>query len=151
VPVTIEPAPEKVGHNNDGVVTSERDLFHGLVRKWDKDVRFTSSSKTVSKLNLPILHSSFKKFGTRSEDCIIPYGNGFVDGIIRAFQQDLHLVLRPDDVWLAIMTQFNFYVKSHAEELRNKFVNHKGKEELEVINWDPFWSWDVGVMSGKMI
>jgi hypothetical protein len=53
-----------------------------------------------------------------------------VNGTIRAFQQDLHLVLRPDDVWLAITMQFRFYVAGHAEEMRSKLVKHAGKMHI---------------------
>jgi hypothetical protein len=42
--------------------------------------------------------------GTEPDDSIIAHSNGFDDSITRAFQQDLHLVFPPDDVWLAIMT-----------------------------------------------
>jgi len=49
---------------------------------------------------------------------------------IRTFQQSLHLVLWPDDIWLSILTRFSFYVNAHAEEPRNLFVTHEGKREL---------------------
>jgi hypothetical protein len=42
------------------------------------------------------------------------------------------LVLRPDDVWLSILTQFNFYVNTNAESARSIFVAYKDKKELEV-------------------
>lgn len=42
-------------------------------------------------------------------------------------------VLRPDDVWTAIMVQFSFYVNMEAEKFRGKFVNFEGKKELVVI------------------
>ncbi|TFB05123.1 hypothetical protein CCMA1212_002418 [Trichoderma ghanense] len=54
----------------------------------------------------------------------VSYKNGFVEGIIRAFQQDLHLVLRPDD--------FSFYVNGHAEKMRKFFVSHERKKQLIV-------------------
>jgi hypothetical protein len=62
----------------------------------------------------------------------------------------LHLVLRPDDVWLAITTQFSLYVKRHAEKLRAKFVKHDGKKNLMVWNDLPFHMWDVGCMAEKI-
>ncbi|KAF2028870.1 hypothetical protein EK21DRAFT_90237 [Setomelanomma holmii] len=55
-----------------------------------------------------ILHSSFH--ATDLSNDLISYSNGFVGSIVRAYQQDLHLILRPDDVCLAISTQFSFYV-----------------------------------------
>ena len=35
-------------------------------------------------------------------------GNGFVDAVLAAYNQHHHLILRPDDVWIAILAQFNF-------------------------------------------
>ncbi|KAF8887882.1 hypothetical protein CPB84DRAFT_1786686 [Gymnopilus junonius] len=34
--------------------------------------------------------------------------NGFVDTVISAYNEHHHLVLRPDDVWIAISGQLNF-------------------------------------------
>lgn len=63
---------------------------------------------------------------------LVPYKNGVVNGIIRAFQQDLHLVLRADDMWLAIIIQFSSYVNGHAEEMRELFVSHESKKKLVI-------------------
>ena len=35
-------------------------------------------------------------------------GNGFVHTVLAAYNQHHHLILRPDDVWIAILAQFNF-------------------------------------------
>lgn len=51
--------------------------------------------------------------------------NGFVNAIVEAFNHHHHLVVRPDDIWLAILTQFSSYVNAHAEELRGHFVAHE--------------------------
>lgn len=58
--------------------------------------------------------------------------NGFVKGAIDAYNQHHHFVIRPEDVWFAILTQFSFYVNKNAEELRSKFVNHEGKKDLTI-------------------
>ncbi|KAJ7291603.1 hypothetical protein C8J57DRAFT_1587994 [Mycena rebaudengoi] len=42
------------------------------------------------------------------------------------------LILRPDDVWIAILTQFNFYINANAEILRANFIAHEGKKKLEL-------------------
>ena len=76
------------------------------------------------------MHSSFNDIDQATGPRLIPSPTGLFGGIIRAYQQDLHLVLRPDDVWLAIATQFSFYVRKHAETLRKQFVAHEGKVEL---------------------
>ncbi|KAJ4854763.1 uncharacterized protein T069G_10321 [Trichoderma breve] len=62
------------------------------------------------------------------------YENGFVEGIIRAFNQDLDLVIRPDDVWQAILSQFSLFINGdeNAERLRHMFVSHEGKKALTI-------------------
>jgi hypothetical protein len=62
-----------------------------------------------------------------------PSHNGFVSSVTKAYNSHHHLIIRPDDVWIAIITQFNFYVNAHAEELRHIFVSHEGKKDLEII------------------
>lgn len=59
--------------------------------------------------------------------------NGFVRCALHAYLQHNHLVIRPEDVWFAILTQFSFYVNSNAEELRHFFVEHEGKKKLEIV------------------
>ncbi|KAJ7769339.1 hypothetical protein B0H16DRAFT_1452540 [Mycena metata] len=61
---------------------------------------------------------------------IVPNANGFVATLLDAYTQDRALVIRPDDVWLAILSQFNFFVNARAELLRASFVSHRGKKEL---------------------
>jgi hypothetical protein len=136
MPITIKPSPNKVGLNYDRTVTTEDDLYDALVDKWEPRSLMISEEK--SKRGKRILHSSFKNLGIQKPERIVPYGNGFVEGVMRAFQQDLHLVLRPDDVWLAITAQSSFYVNRHAEKLRTLFVAHEGKEELVVFDPAPF-------------
>lgn len=53
-----------------------------------------------------------------------------------AYSYHQHLLMRPEDIWFAILTQFSIYIKKHAEELRKKFVAHTGKKELEVKRGD---------------
>lgn len=47
--------------------------------------------------NLSITASSLDKLN--ANDAITTYENGFVNGLRRAFNQDVHLVVRRDDVW----------------------------------------------------
>lgn len=58
---------------------------------------------------------------------------GLVGACTMAYNTHQHLILRPDDVWIAILTQLSFYVNKHAEELRGLFVSHQGKKELTVV------------------
>lgn len=64
--------------------------------------------------------------------------NGFVWAAHDAYSQHHHLVIRPEDVWFAILTQLSFYINGHAEELRSFFVAHEGQQhlQLEVMELD---------------
>ena len=64
--------------------------------------------------------------------------------VLHAFQRDLHLELRPDDVWQVILAQFNFYINAHAKELRSVFVQYGGQKKL-FLDIDPFCIWDCHV------
>ncbi|KAJ7431617.1 hypothetical protein B0H11DRAFT_843662 [Mycena galericulata] len=64
---------------------------------------------------------------------LVPNQNGFVATLLDAYTQDRALVIRPDDVWLAILSQFNFFVTARAELLRANFVAHEGKAELTIV------------------
>ncbi|CAH0048149.1 unnamed protein product [Clonostachys solani] len=130
MPVTIRPQPEKAGVNTDRVVSSSGELLAVTSKEWTA-ARPGRTNKRQGPEDRLVLRSSFENLEASSAS-IIPYSNALVDGIIRAFEQDLHLVLRPDDVWLAILVQFNFYVNANAEDLRHLFVTHKEKELLEL-------------------
>jgi hypothetical protein len=61
------------------------------------------------------------------------YLNGFVGLMIEAYDNHYKVVIRPDDVWICLLTQFSKYINANAEELRNKFVNHEDKKTLAVM------------------
>jgi hypothetical protein len=82
---------------------------------------------------------------------LLPKGNGFVDTVISAYSQHHALIIRPDDVWLAILTQFNFFVNANAELLRTQFVQHKGKKHLVVRGVGTRYSVDFGAMTRAMV
>lgn len=58
--------------------------------------------------------------------------NGFVHTAIRCYNEHHNLVIRPDDIWLAIMTQFSYYINRSVEEYRNKFVHFNNRQKLSV-------------------
>ncbi|KAJ7749806.1 hypothetical protein DFH07DRAFT_828430 [Mycena maculata] len=82
---------------------------------------------------------------------LIPDDNGFVNTVIRAYNDHHALVIRPDDVWLAILGQFNFFVNANAEVLRASFVAHEGQRELEIGAVGTHLSVDFGYMSREMV
>ena len=83
-------------------------------------------------------------------DDVIPRGNGFVHTVIEAYNAHRGLIIRPDDVWLAILVQFNFFVNGNAELLRKNFVSHEGKEKLTVESGGNRHSVDFAALSQQM-
>ncbi|KAG9309543.1 hypothetical protein JVU11DRAFT_10521 [Chiua virens] len=78
-----------------------------------------------------LLHSSLPTSPDAFRD-IVPRRNEFVNTVVEAYSKHHALIIRPDDVWLAILTQFSFFVNGNAEALRNVFVAHEGKRKLVI-------------------
>jgi hypothetical protein len=78
-----------------------------------------------------LIQTSFTERDFR-EGHISPSDNGLVWAAHDAYSQHHHLVIRPEDVWFAILTQLSFYINGHAEELRSFFVAHEGQEHLHL-------------------
>lgn len=147
MPVVIRPTPENVGVNRDYIVNSPSDLLKASSKTWTVDVhpdrlRYMRTNKKIGVEDRAVLQSSFHD--SNGFPTIVPYSNGLIDGIVRAFNQDLHLRLRPDDIWTAILAQFSMYVNGHADELRHLFVEHQGKKEV-ACNFMPFSVTEVDV------
>jgi hypothetical protein len=72
------------------------------------------------------------------EDGLLPSSDSFIRGVIQAWGEHLHLVIRPEEVWFTILTQMNFYMNSHAEDIRELFVSHEGQQTIKVkgTSWD---------------
>lgn len=99
-----------------------RDLLQDLAPKNPKAPENSKSNSTIIQSTLT------EEVASK----ILPSGNGLVHTCLEAYNRHRHLVLRPDDIWIAIVTQFSFYVNKHSEELRSFFVAHEGKKELVV-------------------
>ncbi|KAK4185141.1 hypothetical protein QBC35DRAFT_29435 [Podospora australis] len=84
-----------------------------------------------------LIMSSHSVTNMSSTPGLYPSGDSFVRGAIQAWGEHLHLVIRPEEVWFTILVQMNFYMSSHAEEIRNLFVNHQGQQEILVkeLTW----------------
>lgn len=114
------PNPDIVGVNEDRSVTSSARLFRHASKAWTIDAwkaERVPTNKNIGPESRQVLFQSFEGMD-KNNVSLVPYRHGLVEVIIRAFQRDLHLTLRPDDVWLAIMVQFGFYVNGRAELLK---------------------------------
>lgn len=97
MPITIYPSPERFGVNTDGFATTSRDLPHRCEQMKQPGAYLVRGCNRVMRSKSTV-HCFFKDLDERTAPGVIPYANGFFKGVIRAYQQDLHLDLRLDDV-----------------------------------------------------
>ena len=95
---------------------------------------------------------TFRTFAERSlgstfnpDEDIEYIDEGLVGTVLTAYNGHHNLVIRPDDVWIAILSQLSFHINADAEALRTKFVPHENKKQLILsippsplnsIDWD---------------
>ncbi|KAE9364239.1 hypothetical protein N431DRAFT_519504 [Stipitochalara longipes BDJ] len=120
MPVTIYPAP----HHRAEVVHTEGNP--------------QPAREYCSKVEIQPYQSSFKNtFAQPQSDqpsnVIYSAPSGFIHACLKAYFDHHHLVIRPDDIWLAILTQLNFYIRQNAEKLRDRFVAHEGSKNLHIL------------------
>lgn len=76
---------------------------------------------------------------------------GLVSAAMDAYNKHHNLILRPDDVWQAILTQFSFYVNANAEGLRDSFVDFNGKKTLVIEMAGTLFSANFAVFANRMV
>jgi hypothetical protein len=109
MPVTVRPSsnlPRLIHKHRQKHEPDRRNHFSDMCPKEDDKVR-------------AILASSFDS--DPPSQLTISSANGFVIGALKAYNEHHHLILRPDDIWLAVLTQLSFYLNRHAEALRPVF------------------------------
>ncbi|KAI1384673.1 uncharacterized protein F4822DRAFT_369852 [Hypoxylon trugodes] len=90
----------------------------------------TDDTRTSPPRARQLIQSSFA--GLERKDNVFATKNGFVHACVDAYNEHHCLVIRPEDVWFAILTQFSAYVNSHSDELRKRFCSHEAQQELHI-------------------
>ncbi|KAK8098770.1 uncharacterized protein PG998_012011 [Apiospora kogelbergensis] len=96
-----------------------------------------------------IIQDSFRRRDLR-ESHISASENGLIWAAYHAYSTHHHLVLRPEDIWFAVLTQLSFYINAHAEDLRSLFVVHEGQKKLTVVDYNSVDCADFGRMAQEM-
>jgi len=75
----------------------------------DELLASTWGRKSKTAKSKELLQTSLSSGGAEKQDwsVIRSRNNGFVNTLMEAYNKHHHLVLRPDDVWIAILGQFN--------------------------------------------
>jgi uncharacterized protein DUF4419 len=127
---------------NESELESKTIVFDGIEEKTDVDWRL-KQFKTLSdsvKENRELFKDTDQIHcaSDRENTSDAAFGHGLLGTIFSAYSQHIPLILRPDDIWISIATAFGKYVVNHSEEMRQCFVEHEGRKELEVAVFSPF-------------
>lgn len=154
MPVTVYPCSNTI--NRVGLDSSAHPPSHYIKDPFSILPRDASLQQRKG----PIYQSSFSKPTSSSLDeneVITTAGmsNGLVSAAFRAYSSHHHLVLRPDDLWIAILTQFNYFAnaKENTDTIRRLVVGTDeglapgSKKELIVTSFGDRFSMDAGQMA----
>jgi hypothetical protein len=94
---------DKAGANSDAAFRSEKETLKKNLSQWAVPYVLPTTDDQSPATEPVVICRSFSDLGESVD--VIPYGNGFVIDLIRAYHQGLHLRLRPEDVWLSILSQ----------------------------------------------
>jgi hypothetical protein len=132
MPVTIQvakhnasPIPDMKQEARDSIKTSQK-VLERLCHKDTSDIGPILNTALGAQTSLP--DSTLNEMQFQVED------HGLVRAAYYAYSGHHHLVIRPEDIWFAVLTQFSFYVNANAEKLRSSFVAHKGKKGLVLLD-----------------
>eukprot|EP00055_Hartaetosiga_balthica_P018205 m.130407 g.130407 ORF g.130407 m.130407 type:complete len:439 (+) comp9468_c0_seq9:65-1381(+) len=129
--------------------------FQSIIEKNPTFQALYSKKNPPSLQDTMIVQASIDDLGTKTigkkDVHLFQCPKGFVGAATYAYNQHHHLILRPDDVWQAILAQFSLYVQTHAEELRDVFVNFEGKKTLEIVARGTLFTADFGRMAERMV
>lgn len=129
MPVTVKPTSHKANLVKMGPAHCSNPIRKLSPPSFSPNDLLQEACPTEHKRCKELLQSSFT-FDQQAPTVGSP--NGFVYSAIQAWNNHYNLVIRPEDVWFAILTQLSAYINRHAEELRGKFVPFEGKKELVV-------------------
>ncbi|CAK7224590.1 hypothetical protein SBRCBS47491_005603 [Sporothrix bragantina] len=70
---------------------------------------------------------------------VLPSADSVVRGALQAWGEHLHLVLQPDEMWLTVLAQVNFYVNAHTADVAARGVYDLRANETVIDAYYPDW------------
>lgn len=96
-----------------------------------------SRNSSNSQRGIPeLIQTSFTSLD-RSSSTTFATKNGFVHACIEAYNEHHNLVLRPEDIWFAILTQLSSYINAHADHLKPQLLhspNATGQKQKQALH-----------------
>lgn len=82
--------------------------------------------------------------------CTEQTSNGLLNTFLVAYNNHKRLVLRPDDIHLVLQLAYNNIINNNAEKLRDHFVSHEGKKELNIVHNEIDFDFFIDAMQKKI-
>ncbi len=79
----------------------------------------------------------------------LPSADSFVRGALQAWGEHLHLVLGPDELWLTVLAQVNFYMNAHPAEAAAAAFDLRANDTT-VVSAYPDWYTIVAALYGAV-
>ena len=125
------------------VIRSEAEIVKGQLVTLEESVKQNKRFKKD--------HPQIVQLSAPRDQLVYIAPKGLVDVATIAYNKHHDLVWRPDDVWQAILTQFSLYVTHNSEKLRDRFVDFKGKRQLEIEAFGTLFTVDFGNLARRMV
>ncbi|EGC30711.1 hypothetical protein DICPUDRAFT_157533 [Dictyostelium purpureum] len=152
-PILLDSAINNNNNNNNNNIDSK---IQSLTFKVDKDVEVYQVDSTFKFNHIKMVKSNttsqflridkakekdsfITKTNIKNSSKSIGNNNSFVWSAIHAFSFHHKLIIRPDDIWMAILNVFSIFFNNNLGKLRNKFVSFSGKKELTVATNYPIF------------
>jgi hypothetical protein len=87
------------------------------------------TNKRIDLRNVICLHHSFKNIHDKT---LCPARTGCVGMLLDAYANHHGIILRPDDIWQMIITQFSFYLQARVEYFKKILVDFEKPKTLRV-------------------
>ena len=126
---------------------TRRNIAAEVVKEW----RITLEESVKRNQSFKEKHPQIVQLSAPRDQLVYIARKGLVDVATIAYNKHYDLVWRPDDVWQAILTQFSLYVTHNSEELRDRFVEFKGKRQLEIKAFGTLFTVDFGNLARRMV
>ncbi|KAM9988577.1 hypothetical protein ACTFIZ_003718 [Dictyostelium cf. discoideum] len=97
----------------------------------NRELKIEELFKKINILKSSLDNKDKEKEKEENENLKIIVGyNSFIYSAWEAYNYHHHLEIRPENIWMAIVSQFSFYINKYNKELRNKFVDFNDEKKI---------------------
>ncbi|KAM7221393.1 protein of unknown function (DUF4419) domain containing protein [Rhypophila decipiens] len=125
MPVTVRPSAKVAESWGKGDLSPKLDMRFTHATSAEQLLASTTSNDGPARQSAEIPRLIQTSFGSldRTSSTTFASKNGFIHACIEAYNEHHNLVLRPEDIWFAILTQLSGYINAHADDLKAQLLS----------------------------